>query len=90
MKVVLADFLYEFGHDVARPLEEWEQDEWRVIDREIAYTCFERRYSNGRADVAYFDDGFHIIGEAGNCPAKKLIGGGVDAESAVFLLLPYE
>jgi hypothetical protein len=90
LKVVLADFLYELGHDVARPLEEWEQDEWRVIDRDIAYTCFERRYSNGRADVAYFDSGFHIIGEAGKCSAKKLIGGGVDADNAVFLLLPYE
>ena len=41
-------------------------------------------------DVAYFDSGFHIIGEAGKCSAKKLIGGGVDADSAVFLLLPYE
>ena len=90
LKVVLADFLYELGHDVARPLEEWEQDEWRVIDRDIAYTCFERQYSNGRADVAYFDSGFHIIGEAGNCSAKKLIEGGVDADNAVFLLLPYE
>jgi hypothetical protein len=90
LKIVLADFLYELGHDVARPLEEWEQDEWRVIDRDIAYTCFERRYSNGRADVAYFDSGFHIIGEAGKCSAKKLIGGGVDADNAVFLLLPYE
>ena len=90
LKIVLADFLYELGHDVARPLEEWEQDEWRVIDRDIAYTCFERRYSNGRADVAYFDNGFHIIGEAGKCSAKKLIGGGVDADNAVFLLLPYE
>jgi hypothetical protein len=90
LKVVLADFLYELGHDIARPLEEWEQDEWRVIDRDIAYTCFERRYSNGRADVAYFDNGFHIIGEAGKCSAKKLIEGGVDADNAVFLLLPYE
>lgn len=90
LKIVLADFLYELGHDVARPLEEWEQDEWQVIDRDIAYMCFERRYSNGRADVAYFDNGFHIIREAGKCSAKKLIGGSVDADNAVFLLLPYE
>ncbi len=27
LKVVLADFLYELGHDVARPLDEWEQKE---------------------------------------------------------------
>lgn len=89
LKVVLADFLYQLGHDVARPLEEWEQNEWRVIDRDVVYTCFERQYSNGRADIAYFENGTHIIGEAGNCPAKKLIRGGVDADNAVFLLLPY-
>ena len=35
------------------------------------------------------ENGTHIIGEAGNCPAKKLIRGGVDADNAVFLLLPY-
>lgn len=89
MKVVLGDFLYDLGHEVFRPLEDWERKEWRVIDRDVAYNCFERRYSNGRADVAYFDDHFHIIGEVGNCPAKKLVMGGLDADNAVFLLLPY-
>ncbi|MCL9815010.1 hypothetical protein [Natranaeroarchaeum aerophilus] len=53
------------------------------------YTCFERQDSNSRADIAYFENGFNIIGETGNCPAKKLIRGGVDADNAIFLLLQY-
>jgi hypothetical protein len=49
-----------------------------------------RAAANSRAEIAYFDSGIHIIGEVGNCSAKKLIGGGVDADNAVFLLWPYE
>jgi len=89
LKLVLADFLHELGHDLGHE-REGPGDGWRQINREMDYWCFEEQYENGVADVAHLTEDHHIIAEAGRCRSGKLVNGGLRVSDAAFLLLPYD
>lgn len=89
LKLVLADFFHELGHDIGTPIPEEMYLNWRTIHREEMYYCFEREFSNGRADVAVLDEETRLIGEVGNCNPRKLTRGGLEGQQSAFVLLPY-